>query len=499
MPVLEPREIEDREGAATPADHAPLLERAFDFEPTPASYAIPAREIEGAVPTFLRGTYYLNGPGSFRRGDLAYHHWLDGDGLVSSLVFGEAREGEGSVRFTTRWVDSVKRREEEAAGRALFRTFGTAFEGDRLLHGIGLASPVNVSTYRWCDALLAFGEQGLPWALDPETLETRGVHDFGRLSPVSPFSAHPHFDRETGEMFNFGISYARNRPALHLYRFGRDGELLSRRRVRLDLPCSLHDFALGKRYAAFHLAPYLLEMEALMERGASIQEALSWQPEHGSHLLVVDRESGDVLTRVQVGQGYSLHHVNTFEDGDLLVVDLLEFPEPIYPQYETVPDLFTDVPAVRPVRLVVDPRNDRLVERREIPYSLAADFPSIDPRLSCHRYRRFWKLAISATGKPGRKFFDRLVAFDWEEDGVTGVYESPPGRFLGGEPVLLADPAAEERGVVICQELDVRERRTSFLLFDAIDPAAGPIARLPLRQPIPLGFHASFQAAGPKP
>jgi len=469
-------------------DHAPRLERAFELEPTPASYPIPEREIEGRVPGYLRGTYYLNGPGSFRRGDLAYHHWLDGDGLVSALDFTE--EG---VHFTTRWVDSDKRREEEEAGRALYRTFGTSFEGDRLVHGIGLASAVNVSAYRWCDALLAFGEQGLPWALDPETLETRGQHDFGRLSPVTPFSAHPHFDRETGEMYNFGISYARNRPTLQLYRFSRDGGLISRRRVRLDLPCSIHDFALGRRYAAFHLAPYLLEMEALMERGASVQEALSWQPEHGSHLLVLDRESGEKVTQVQVGQGYSLHHINTFEDGDHLVVDLMEFPEPIYPQYQPVPDLFTDVPAVKPVRLVVDPQRGRLVERREIPFPLAADFPSVDPRRSCRRYRRFWKLAISATGRRGRKFFDQLVAFDWEEDGVSSVYHSPPGRYLGGEPVLLADPGAEEQGVVVCQELDVEARRTSFLLFDALDPAAGPMTRLALRAPIPLGFHASFQ------
>lgn len=477
-------------GTATLADHAPRLERAFDFEPTPDSYTLPEREIEGAVPGFLRGTYYLNGPGSFRRGDLAYHHWLDGDGLVSSLELTDR-----GVHFTTRWVDTRKRRDEEEAGRALYRTFGTAFEGDRLVHGIGLASPINVSAYRWCDALLAFGEQGLPWALDPDTLETRGEHDFGRLSRVAPISAHPHFDRDTGEMFNFGISYARNRPALHLYRFGRDGGLLSRRRVPLDLPCSLHDFALGRRWAAFHLAPYLLQMDALLDRGASVQEALSWQPEHGSHLLVVDRETGETVTRVQVGQGYSLHHINTFEDGDRLVVDLMEFPEPIYPQYQTVPDLFTDVPAVRPVRLVVDPQRGRLVERHEVPYPLAADFPSVDPRLSCKRYRRFWKLAISATGQPGRKFFDRLVAFDWDEGGVTGVYASPPGCYLGGEPVLLPDPAVPEQGVVICQELDVEARRTSFLLFDALDPAAGPVARLPLRAPIPLGFHASFEPA----
>jgi hypothetical protein len=37
---------------------------------------------------------------------------------------------------------------------------------------LALASPVNVSVYPVAGRLLAFGEQGLPWELDPVTLET---------------------------------------------------------------------------------------------------------------------------------------------------------------------------------------------------------------------------------------------------------------------------------------------------------------------------------------
>jgi len=37
-----------------------------------------------------------------------------------------------------------------------------------------LEPPVNVSVYPFAGSLLAFGEQTLPYELDPVTLETRG-------------------------------------------------------------------------------------------------------------------------------------------------------------------------------------------------------------------------------------------------------------------------------------------------------------------------------------
>jgi carotenoid cleavage dioxygenase-like enzyme len=72
--------------------------------------------------------------------------------------------------------------------------------------------------------LLAFGEQGLPWVLDPETLETQGQFTFnGRLNDASPFAAHPKFDTDTQEMFNFGIFFSERAPRLYLYCFAPDG------------------------------------------------------------------------------------------------------------------------------------------------------------------------------------------------------------------------------------------------------------------------------------
>lgn len=464
-------------------DHAPLLERLFDLVPAETHDAI--LDVEGELPAFVRGEYLVNGPAQFRRGDLRYRNWLDGDGMVLAL-----RLGEGPPRLTARYVLGDRRRAELGAGRPVFRAFGTAFPGDRLLRGVGLASPVNVSVLRFAGAILAFGEQGLPHALDPDDLATRGIHDFGALTPITPFSAHPAIDPATGDLCNFGVSFARERPLLHYFRISPRHGLVLRERVALPYPASVHDFSLTSRHAVFHLAPHLLDVEPLLSAGASVLDCLTWRPELGARLLVLDACTGAQRAAIPIGHGYCLHHVGAFDDGDRLVVDLLELDEPLYPDYQGLPDLFVAVKPARVVRLVVDPQRGELLARDVIAPGLAIDFPNPDPR---HRRRdgEFWALAISATGRPGRKFFDRLIQFDWRAGGITGVYTSPAARYLGAEPVFIPSGPGRE-GVVICQEFDAARSESAFLVFDAHALARGPIARLRAPTPVHLGFHAVF-------
>jgi carotenoid cleavage dioxygenase-like enzyme len=476
------------------ADHAPGLERAFSFVPEERSGE--RLRIEGEVPAFLRGTYYLNGPARFARGEVRYRHWLDGDGMVCALSFGnEGDEGEGP-HLTARFARGTKLVEEEAAGRALYRAFGTSFPGDRLVKGIALESPLNVSIVPFADTLLAFGEQGLPYELDPHTLETRGLYTFGgALNPLSPFAAHPKIDPGTGELFNFGISFSASQPSLNLYRFGAGGELIYRRRLPLPEPRSLHDFCLAGRHVAFYLGPYWLDMESLARDGRTLLDSLRWEPERGSRLLIARREDGETVASVPVGERYVLHGINAFEDpsdADRLIVDVLELDRPVYDQYN-VPDLFPDVAPGRPVRLAIDLAAGALVNRIEIAYDRAPDFPAIDPDRAGRPYEDFWMLGISHTGRPGRKTFDQVVHASWAHPDRVEVWTAPPGHYLGGEPAFAPDPENPAgSGAVICQRFDAAMGESAFLVFDAFDVSRGPVAVLPLDRALHLGFHAMF-------
>jgi all-trans-8'-apo-beta-carotenal 15,15'-oxygenase len=471
--------------STTSDDFAPGLEGAFLDEFEECDTVV--QDIQGAIPDFVRGACYLNGPARFRVGQLAYRHWLDGDGMVCMLRFGK-----DEVRFRSRYVRTRKFTEERAAGRPLFRVFGTELAGGMLNRANnGLESPANVSVYPMGRRLLAFGEQGLPWELDPENLETRGQFTFGgRLNDASPFAAHPKFDPETGEMFNFGIFFSPHSPRLYFYCFA--GEALRyRQSLPLENPCSVHDFSLSKNYAVFYLSPYLLNVSALLQHKATVIDSLEWRPDRGSSLLIVARQTGSMVASIPIGDRHCLHMVNSFERNGELVVDVLEFDAPLYGHYAPLSRLFEKVSLGRPVRFVLDLKSWEVKERKTIDYCNSPDFPAIDPGRVMMSYDDFWMLGISAAGKQGRKFFDQLVHADWREDAPSDIYQSPPMRYLAGEPLFLGN-SGRSQAVVLCQEFDAKNRKSAILIFDAQRVSKGPIARLGLEKIQHLGFHSVF-------
>src|SRR5207248_4490232 len=132
-------------------------------------------------------------------------HWFDGDGMVHALeVHG------GRARYRNRFVATDKKREEDAAGARLYGGFGTPPAGSpiaRMRRAIP-KSAANTNVVFHGGKLLALWEAGRPWRLDPLTLATIGEDDMGgALGPRSALSAHPKLDRETGEMWNFGVEY----------------------------------------------------------------------------------------------------------------------------------------------------------------------------------------------------------------------------------------------------------------------------------------------------
>lgn len=467
-------------------DLAPGIEKCLFPDVQEESYVI--ENIEGDLPRFIQGRYYINGPAKFSRSNVQYRNWLDGDGMVCCLNF----EGE-QVRFTNRFVRGRKFTQEEEAHKAIYATFGTRFPGDQMRRGIATESPYNVSVYEFRDSLLAFGEQSIPIELDKDSLETIGDYDFGRqLNELSPFSAHVKVDPRNNELLNFGVSFAGRQPCVNYYRFDSDGKLACRKRAKIEHACSVHDFAVSENYVAIYLSPYVLDVSRMVEDGASTMDALAWRPELGSIVLVLRRSDGGEVARVPVGDRYCLHTINCFEQDDQLVLDVIELDRPVYDQYQVMPDLFLDAPFGRPCRLHLSLDSQQLVSRTEIAYVGTPDFPAIAPDDGTRPYNDLWMLGISTTGEPGRKFIDTVVHAKW--DGGVSAFHSPAGSYFGGEPVFVENRGQFEESVVLCQQMESTGPSSSFVVFRAFDVEAGPVARLRLRTPVHFGFHASFYA-----
>ena len=472
-------------------DNAPLLERCFLFDAVEADYEVTG--IEGRIPSWLRGVYYVNGPARFQRGGKQYNHWLDGDGMICSL-----RIGNDGVHFRNRFIHTRKWIEEEAAGQFLYRGFGTAFDDDKLRRNVMLESPANVSVYPYDGRLLAFGEQTIPLDLDPQTLETRGEYDFhGAINEVSPFAAHAKIDPSNGHLVNFGISFSSTAPTLNVYEFDAAGQRVHRRRFPISAQHSNHDFGITPNYAIFYLSPLLMDFGRFWNDKLSVMESLVWEPHRGSQILVTPRHgNAGTAFSVSAGSAYCLHMINCFENGNLLTVDLLELDSPVYAEYQPIPDLFPNVAPCRPVRFLIDTARGCIVDRINLDYELSPDFPSIDPARSGSSYDDFWMLGISASGTPGRKFFDQLVHASWRT-ASSQIYQTEPANYLGGEPLYLGNPHNPSEGVILVEHILPALQKAEILIFDAFNVPGGPVVRIPLKHQIHPGFHTSFSWSKP--
>jgi len=244
---------------------------------------------------------------------------------------------EGRADFRNRWVRTPKYRAEERAGRALFEWSDGGF-GDWRSWGLGEVTrdeftagvpqgtnAVNVVPF--AGEILALGEQGSPpVALDPITLETRGVVGWSTaLSPglVPPacfgdasFTAHPKWDAATGELF--GWTYRDTEPYVTLHWVRPDGSVRSRHLENAPYATVAHDMWLSERYVVMPFMPFHISKERI----AKDLPIWGWDPELPVVVALVPRS--DLMGEVRwVTAGfeaqYVMHTLSANHVGDTLV------------------------------------------------------------------------------------------------------------------------------------------------------------------------------------
>lgn len=443
-------------------------------------------KVEGEIPSFVRGNYYLNGPSWYNRSNVQYNHWLEGDAMVRNLEILD-----GKVNYKSQYLQSRKHLDEHAENKAIYRGFATTFEGDQLdANGLGLEGNINVSAYRYKDRLVAFGENALPLELDPETLNTKGQCTFdGALNVLSPFAGHPRYDARTKSLCNFGVRFLGKRGMLHYYEFDEDLKIKVKGSASMPLPACMHDFAISGEYACFYVAPYVLDLRG-MKGGASMYESLRWLTEEETVLMVMSRKTGKLAARIPLDRNrFCLHLVNAFDRGNELVVDLMEAEAPFFDTYFNG-SMFEGIRPNSTLRVVVDTKTWERKSLTEIPNERHLDFPSINRAQTAYDYRHYWILGMPI--QEGPKFYTELLRFDWDKRDMGDCYRAPEGWVLSGEPALAVDPGNEDQAVVIIQMHELASGDTSYAFFDAFDLKAGPLGKIPLHQNGAVGFHSVF-------
>jgi carotenoid cleavage dioxygenase-like enzyme len=125
--------------------------------------------IEGELPRALNGTLFRNGPNP--QFPVAAQHWFAGDGMVHAFSLSDGR-----ASYRNAWVRTAKLEAEQRAGRSLVSGYSSRPGPDGGFADEGVA---NTNIVWHAGRLLALEEGHLPIELDPATLATRGVQDFG--------------------------------------------------------------------------------------------------------------------------------------------------------------------------------------------------------------------------------------------------------------------------------------------------------------------------------
>lgn len=410
--------------------------------------------VEGTLPRSLTGLYVRNGSNE-HAGVPA--HWFVGDGMLHGvwLEQGKARA------YRSSWVQT----ETLANG-------GAATGGPPTIRS-GYA---NVSAIWHAGRLLASGEIGLPWELDPHDLATVGAYDFGGALTTS-MTAHPKIDPATGSLHFFGYWFAP--PFLTYHVADASGALVHSEPVELPRSTMMHDFAITDRDVVFWDFPVVFDASAI-----ATGIPYRWKPEAGARIGVMPLGGpASAIRWVDVEPGYVFHSVNAHRDGDDVVVDVCHYTKMFDPG---VTDDGT--PSLR--RWRIGTGGAQLTFADEV---IATDdpgeLPSRDP-LRVGRRHRYGYLLSSHEAADGSPNFAGVIKQDFRTGERT---RWRPGRRLhAGEFLFVPDGTDEDDGHLLAYAYDDATRRSRLVVLDARDVAAGPVATVALPTRVPFGFHATW-------
>ena len=450
----------------------------------------------GTIPPELEGTLYRNGPGRLERGGHWVHHPFDGDGMITALRFAG-----GQAELRNRFVRTEGWQAEEAADKFLYRgVFGTQKPGGIAANAfdLRLKNIANTHVVRLGDQLLALWEAAEPHALDPDSLETRGLSRLdGLLKKGEAFSAHPRFDpghHGQHRMVTFGVK-AGPRSTIRLMEFSSAGTLLADSKHSFKGFAFLHDFAITPNWAVFlqNAVAFNPTGFVLGQKGAA--QCLSSKPGEQGQFWLIPRSSGSAAGReplqIAAPEGFVFHHLNAFEEGDELVVDSIyyaDFPA-IGPDVDFRQVDFESIPEGQLVRcrinLIDGSVTSELLEGR------TCEFAMVNPaRQGLDAHVSWMAVAERERGNDPLQAIKKLDL----RSGEGRVWSAAPRGFVS-EPVMVPRPGAtaEDDGWVLCLVWNGARCGSDLVILDAASMAEAAVLELPLA--VPHGLHGSWAPA----
>ena len=431
--------------------------------------------VEGSIPTDLNGAYYRNGTNPKYKPKARYH-WFDGDGMVSAIWFNN-----GQVRYKNRYIQTRGLGLEEERQSSQWPGVMGPFDFDAPMFPIKDTANTDLALFDG-KLLATWYDCGQVYALDPDTLETQGIEDFGGQFSDT-ISAHSKVDPATGEFVFF--SYADEPPYMQYGVANPDGTL---HRQVIDLPGARrpHDIGMTQNYSILHDFPLFHDDDFFRKSGYRVP---MFHREVPTRYGVIPRHGlASEIRWFEFKPCYALHMVNCWEDGDWIHMVGCRTEDPRIHPNKADGDLAGLIAYLTlDAHLYVWRANLQTGETEEYDlHDLNAEFPTIN--------RAYWGVPnryayLQEIPKRSPLQFRGIAKFDLQTLEYD-YWAYGDGVFGSESPFAPRDNAqAEDDGYLVSFTTNVNDWRSYCEIFDAQKIAAGPICKIRIPERMPAGFH----------
>ena len=466
---------------------------AADYDPGFRSLTSEVEEfalpVTGDLPAWLSGALFRNGPARFEGGEIPFRHWFDGQAMLHRFAIAD-----GAVTYTNRFIDSPSKQATDA-GRIGYTEFATdpcqryfSRMFTRFRAGTRDVQNANVNIASLAEGLVALTEVPLAVSFDPKTLATAGTAAYLDDLQGQVTTAHPHQSPRTGDLVNYLLSFGR-RSFYQVYRqspAGMTRELVTK--IPVARPSYMHSFAITENHVVLAEFPLTVNSLVLLLSGKPFIDNYRWNARGTTRFLVVDTRNGTLRGEFHSEPFFAFHHINAFEDGDKLVLDICAYRDASVIDALRLDALAKEVPGdfPYPTRFEIDLAAGTVSSRRLAEVTLEL------PRIHYAQHNgRPYRYAYGITGDSVGPVVARgLVKVD-VETGQSKEWSQP--RSYPGEPVFVPAPGAvaEDEGVVLSVVLDAEAGTSRLVVLDG--QSFREVASATVPHPIPFGFHGLFQ------
>jgi len=339
------------------------------------------------------------------------------------------------------------------------------------------SSKANTHVIGHAGKILVLEEGHFPYVVDGD-LGTVGPTDFGGVLKGS-FTAHPKTCPVTGELLAFG--YSPLEPYLRYLRVSATGELVQTENITVGGPTMMHDFNITRNHVIFMDLPAVFNMELAMSGDMPIR----WDDNYPARLGVMPRDGTDEqVTWYDINPCYVFHPMNSYEEGDTIVLDVARFSH-------MWRESSMDFPSPELWRWTINTVTGKVSEEQID--DRGAEFPRVADSVIGLKHRYGYMMATSDLGNVGDPMSasGSILKYD-RENGRRTEIEFGRGR-MGGEAVFVpsANPKSEDDGYLMTYVYDASTDESSFVIMDAATMDNTPVASIELPR-IPNGFHGSW-------